>query len=240
MAKFHPCAVLPDPSAQQAVVKSINRYGCFYKRANAWRKKHPGPRLFCPYGVTLFKYGQHNWQWHRQIAHRWHHVLNSSQRLAWQVLAELTPYRNYYGDTGYPNGWGLFYKMNRMYLWLGGNYKDNPPATWDALQVPSISGWDLYGTDLILYSITDHWPPPWKAITCVVSRDPMPGSGKFPQHYWNPTASSWNWTGSQWVTDVYLDCPFFHNGQAKSCTVGVYEQDIDSAQFTDFYWIRLP
>lgn len=240
MAKFDPCAVLPDPSAQQAVVKSINRNGCYYRLKNGWRRKHPGPRFYCTrFGVTTL-WGNKNWSDFRKIAYHWKHVLNDSQRLAWDTLAELVPFLNYYGQAAYQDGYAIFQKLNRIWLkaqpW---SIKSDPPGAWDALEQPPLVGYEWYPPFLVILYPFDFNPPPQLFAGSVITRDPKT-PGRFPMHYTCETPRGFAQGEENWFTDFDLTCPLFHNRTPSQCTIGVYHARTDTGMFTDFFWIRLP
>jgi hypothetical protein len=231
MAKFDPCDALPTPSTTQNVVKSTNRFGCYYRQKNPWRFKHPGNRLYVKQFGPVNWLGPQNWRWHRQLSYAWSNTLSSSQRLAWDVLAGLVPYRDYQGNTGYANGWGIFYKLNRFALWQAGGIIQNPPGAFDALAVPGITSWARFDGDIILTYPADFNPPPSLSGGVVVSPDPLPSSGLYPVHYWTTNRLTWGFNGSNWISDAYIDWPFDAPLAKLPGSVGI---------FTDFYWISPP
>jgi len=239
MAKFDPCEVLPDPGADQNVVKSTNRFGCYYRQKNS--RKTPGQwgNMYCEVGMPPTLYGPRNWAQFRAINYRWSHVLNDSQRLAWDTLAGLVPFRNYYGDIAYDTGHSIFHKLNRIYVQNFNVIKDDPPGAWDALAIPPVVSWSLWpGNDLIVLFPIDFNPIPELTGGAVISHLPKPGS-RYPMHYFCDRLLTFGFTGWNWVTDVYIDCPFFNNQQGGQCTVGLYTVRSDTGQFSDFYWMRV-
>lgn len=239
MAKFDPCPALPQPAATQNVVLSVNRFGCFYRAKNSWAKRFPGPRLACDAFPVPGLYGELNWRRFRLVARRWTQILTASQRLAWDTLAGLVPYKNYLGSTGFANGWGLFLKMNHLNFLHSLPQKNNPPGAWNALEVPTVVSWSLLpGNDLQVKYPAAFNPPPELSGGTVITREPKVSS-RYPMHYTNTSLLTWGFDGTNWVTDVDVSCPFFRNQQGREFTVGIYHIHTGSSQFTDFFWMRV-
>lgn len=238
MAKFDLLNGLPAPGPQQDVVKSSNRFGPYYRAKHSWAKRFPGPNLYCSTFAIPYRYGPVNWTRYRLLRYRWAHILNDSQRLAWDVLAELVPFRNYYGSIAVEDGWNIFMKLNRICFLQSLPLINNPPGAWDALEIPAPDHWTFYPPhDLALY-FPDTFSPFDKMGGAVISRQPKL-SGSFPMHYYCDALADWGFDGTYWVTSLDLCCPFFNYRPASQCTVGYYIVATLSRQFTDFYWMRL-
>lgn len=167
MAKFDACIDLPNPSANQGVLKSANRFGCFYSAANPKPKTGAKSRtqIWTPIlGISVFDFNKLRL---RSIANAWRKTLTATQRSDWNAWATGTTIFSYDGGSRTPNGFEAFVKVIQSYnviafdphagFWNQWNpaVLSAPATAWVQLAAPNPNTPERYGGGAIGISVTN-------------------------------------------------------------------------------------
>jgi hypothetical protein len=253
MAKFDACLDLPEPSINQGVIKSTNRYGCYYARRQS-------RRAFKDSGI--FKYWNPIIGWNERIARRtwlkrlaqnWRTTMSQAQRDAWDTLAAGVTMTNNDGQSVNPNGFQLYIASNTLAYSVGlappyynttltKAIRMNPPASWDPPPAP-IFGSVVAFYDYVFYVEVTNFPDfPWTVETFGIKGGLHSSAAGRRNPYYTSQAVDWYFDGdlNNYVFYFSCDYPLAKQYQFKQCTINLRFSHLSTGVFSNPTWIEVP
>lgn len=258
MAKFDPCAVLPDPTDTQAVWKSTNRFGCFYASPHTQKTAHRHPRPTTWDKYTKLPIYTLNKKLTAGIATYWSTVLSPAQRTAWATTAATASWLDFAGNTITPNGFELFVATNRIDrywvftpTWNGAHlYKPAeiihgytvefpitaPQSPWSQPAAPNITYSEVIDGYWIYLEFTQPPDPYNMALQTVQATNFQPPTGGNPRSY-IATNNTTDASSDPGFTGIYFDFPRPAGTPRRSIRLGARFYNVATHNWSDPIWI---